>query len=273
MNDQRQLDINTILENGYSVDLGAFLHRGWEIFRSNLVLFVVFELFTLGIYLLERILFEVLVRLPFVGKTTSAIIFIISIIIGIFFYSGELSVAFKGAKGQKIVFKDFFEVFKKAYFVKLLMAVLVIGVLILSLSILMHFSQLLFGLIPILVHSFMSGKSLGLEPFMLIYLTLGVLGILGVIYVIYLSVSHLFVIPFVMECQMRLWPAMKTSHKLVHRNWFGILGLELFLGLIFLCGLPFGELGELIANPLAICVIAAAYERIIGFANFDSSQA
>jgi hypothetical protein len=270
MNDQSQLDINTILENGYSVDLGAFLHRGWEIFRSNLVLFVVFELFTLGIYLLERVLFTVLVRLPFVGETTSEIIFII---IGIFFYAGELSVAFKGAKGQAVAFKAFFKGFKKAYFAKLLMAALVVGMLTLFLFILIRVSLSLFRLIPILVHSFMSERSLNLEPFMLVSLTLGIFGILGVIYVIYLSVSHLFVIPFVMERQMRLWPAMKTSHKLVHRNWFGILGLELFLGLIFLCGLPFGELGELIANPLATCIIAAAYERIIGFANFDSSQA
>jgi uncharacterized membrane protein len=261
MNEQDQPDINTIIQNGYSVDIGAFLSRGWEIFRSNLVLFVGFELFNLGVDTALSLM--PLERVFLVGTIAPVII------VGVPLYAGELFVALKVAKGETVSFGDFFKGFQKAYFSKLLLTSLVMGILIGLGCLLAGISFSLSGIGSILSRSFASGRSPNFT-IMVVIIPLIVLGLLGTIY---LSVAYFFAIPIVMGLRMEFWPAMETSRKLVNRNWFGIFGLVLILVLMCFCGYLLFGLGALITNPLAICVTIAAYEHIIGLAKFDSSQA
>jgi hypothetical protein len=102
MNDRTQLDINTILENGYSVNIDAFFRRGWEIFTRNPTLFIQLELLTF-------FLGKALDLVPLIG-------IIASTVIGIAIYAGGLIVAFKIAKNQVIRFEDFFQGFRNIYF-------------------------------------------------------------------------------------------------------------------------------------------------------------
>jgi hypothetical protein len=102
MNDRNQPDINTILENGYSVNINAYFRRGWEIFTRNPALIIQFKLLTFGLK-------KALDLVPLIGT-------IASFIIGIFLYAGGLIVAFKIATNQTVSFEDFFQGFRNTYF-------------------------------------------------------------------------------------------------------------------------------------------------------------
>ena len=253
MNDQDQPDINVIIRNGYSVDIGDFLSRGWKILRSNLGLFFVFELFTF-------VVGNALEYLP----TGIAALFVMSTPL----YAGGLIVAFRVAKGQEVRFKNFFDGFKKAYFFEILLITLMVCILIVLCFIPAVITFQLSGIGSNSSHALSSEISIDVAM-LILTLLLAILGILGAIYV---GVSYFFAIPLVIGLRMDCGPAMEASRKLVHRNWLGMFGLNLVIGLIFFCSLPFGELGEIITDPLETCIIAAAYERIIGLPNFDSSQ-
>jgi hypothetical protein len=252
MNAQNQSDINTILENGYSVNILACFRRGWEIFKHNPVLFIQFELFTFG-------LGKALDLVPLVGT-------IASFIFGIFLYAGGLIVAFKIATNQVVSFEDFFQGFRKIYVSDLLLTSLVMVVVIGFCMLLAGISFNLSGVGSIL--SFASGRSVNFS--MLIPMIL--LMLLSLWGAIYLCITYFFAIPLVIDRRMEFGLALETSQELARRNLCGIFGLQIALVLLELFGELYFGLVALIANPIATCTIAAAYERIVGLSNSESSQ-
>jgi hypothetical protein len=252
MNDQSQLDINTILENGYSVNIIACFRRGWEIFARNPALFIQFGLFTFG-------LDKALDLFPHIG-------IIASFIIGIPLYAGGLFVAFKIVTSQTVRFEDFFQGFRNTYFSNLLLMSLAM-----SIPIGLCMVGIIFGLSGVgsgLLHSLISGKYSNFA--MLVPMIL--LVILSLWGAIYLGITYFFAIPLAIDRRMEFGPALETSQQLASRNLCGIFGFELVLVLLDLCGDLYFELVSLITNPIATCMIAAAYERIVGLSNSESSQ-
>ncbi|WP_429614794.1 hypothetical protein [Synechococcus elongatus] len=86
---------------------------------------------------------------------------------------------------------------------------------------------------------------------------------------IYLSVGYLFAIPLVAERQFEPWQALEFSCKLVTQQWFAFFGFLIVLTLINIAGIIPCGLGLLFTIPWSVCAIAAAYEDIIGIANFS----
>jgi uncharacterized membrane protein len=252
MNDQSQSDINTILENGYSVNISAYFIRGWEIFKNNPALFIQFELLTFGLN-------KALDLVPLIGTTSS-------FILGIPLYAGGLIVAFKIAANQTVRFEDFFQGFRNIYFSKLLLTSLVMGILIGLCIVVAGISFNFSGIGSILVRSF-AGRSVDLG----ILIPMILLMLLSLSGAIYLCTAYFFAIPLVIDRRMEFWPALEMSRQLVRRNLCGIFGFELVLALLSLCGDLYFELVSLIANPIATCIIAAAYERIVGLSNSEPS--
>ncbi len=109
MNDKNQSDINSLLQRGYSVEIGKFIQRGWEICQSNLGLFI-------GFFLVTLVIGGTLGVIPGVGNVAS-------VIIGGPLNAGSLIVAFKIIKGQSIAFGDFFKGFQNAYFLPTLLVI------------------------------------------------------------------------------------------------------------------------------------------------------
>ncbi len=81
---------------------------------------------------------------------------------------------------------------------------------------------------------------------------------------IYLAVAYMFSQALVIDKHMDFWSAMETSRRVISKKWFSFLGLGLLLFLLILVGLLALGVGALVAIPLVSCIIAAAYEDIVG---------
>ncbi|MFZ4677880.1 MAG: hypothetical protein ACOYM4_19680 [Nodosilinea sp.] len=111
----------------------------------------------------------------------------------------------------------------------------------------------------------------GFNKFLPLFLTSLVSGILTVIGFallilpgIYLAVAYLFAQPLVIDKGADFWQAMETSRKLITKKWFSFFGLLLVLFLLNLAGAILLGVGLLVTIPLSSCILAAAYEDIVG---------
>ena len=111
----------------------------------------------------------------------------------------------------------------------------------------------------------------GFNKFLPIFLTALVAGILTAIgFVllvlpgIYLVVAYLFAQPLVIDKSADFWQAMETSRKLITKKWFSFFGLLLLLFLLNVAGAIVLGIGLLVTVPLSVCIVAAAYEDIVG---------
>ncbi len=111
----------------------------------------------------------------------------------------------------------------------------------------------------------------GFKKFLPVFLTAFVSGILiGLGFVllllpgIYLAVSYLFAQLFVVDKNLNFWSAMEASRKIITRKWFSFFGLVLLLALLNILGAIILGVGLLVTIPLSACVVAAAYEDVVG---------
>jgi len=111
----------------------------------------------------------------------------------------------------------------------------------------------------------------GFKKFLPVFLTALISGILiGIGFVllilpgIYLAVAYLFAQLFVIDKNLSFWSAMEASRKVITKKWFSFLGLGLLLALVNILGLIILGVGLLVTIPFSACVVAAAYEDIVG---------
>lgn len=111
----------------------------------------------------------------------------------------------------------------------------------------------------------------GFQKFLPLFLTSlvsGVLIFIGMIFLIipgiYLAVSYMFSQMLVIDKNLNFWSAMETSRQLIGKRWFSFLGFGILLGLLVMAGFLVFGIGALVTIPLSTCVLAAAYEDIVG---------
>jgi uncharacterized membrane protein len=111
----------------------------------------------------------------------------------------------------------------------------------------------------------------GFKKFLPVFLTALVSGILialGLVLLIlpgiYLVVAYMFAQLFVVDKNLGFWSAMEASRKVITKKWFSFFGLLLLLALLNLLGLILLGVGLLVTIPLSACIVAAAYEDIVG---------
>ncbi len=250
MNSAGQDDLNAVMQRGYTVDIGGFISRGWEIFQQNLGGFV-------GYTVLMLLALIVLSFIPIIGS------------IGVAIISGPLLggfyiVAFKLMKGQPVEFGDFFKGFQNTYFLPVFLTSLVSSLLMLICY--------LPGLIMV-YGSIIAAAATDSQPNVAIMGIGGIILLIGLIGVVYLSVSYIFAIPLVIGKKMQFWPAMESSRKLIGKSWFSFFALGIVLFLVYLAGALACGIGIFFTIPICLCSMAAAYESIIGLPTFDPSQA
>ena len=255
MSSSSQNDLNAVLQRGYTVDIGGFISRGWEIFQQNMGGFIGFLVVTFLINI-------VLAVIPFVGS-------IASLIVGGPLQAGNYIVAFKIGKGQPVEFGDFFKGFQNAYFLHIFLATLVISILV----------GLCFA--PAIIVIFLAAATADVsgDAGAGILSVVGPLGILlflvGLVAAIFISVAYLFAIPLIVGKRMEFWPAMEASRKILAKQWFSVFSISnrFLVGFINLAGMLLCGIGILFTAPLSACAVAAAYESIVGLPTFDPSQA
>lgn len=81
---------------------------------------------------------------------------------------------------------------------------------------------------------------------------------------VYLAVAYLFAQPLVIDKSADFWQAMETSRRLITKKWFSFFGLLLLIFLLNFGGAILLGVGLLVTIPLSVCIIAAAYEDIVG---------
>ena len=81
---------------------------------------------------------------------------------------------------------------------------------------------------------------------------------------IYLMTNLQFVIPLIIDKEMDVWIAIKTSWRMVHKHWFTVFGFVFLTGLIIIAGLLLCCVGALLTFAIAQAAIVYAYETIFG---------
>jgi hypothetical protein len=84
---------------------------------------------------------------------------------------------------------------------------------------------------------------------------------------VYLGVAYTFVAPLILfSGTTDFWENMENSRKIITKNWWGMLGLLIVMGLFLFFGvlLTLG-LGLFIALPWSSGVIYCAYKDVVGF--------
>ena len=78
----------------------------------------------------------------------------------------------------------------------------------------------------------------------------------------YLMVCWQFATPLIIDKEMKFWPAMKTSFRMVNKHWWQVFGLTVVVGLVSLAGILGCCIGILFTAPIGIAAMMYAYETI-----------
>ena len=106
-----------------------------------------------------------------------------------------------------------------------------------------------------------------LGGYILLGLVMGLFVLLGYIFLIipgiYLTVAYTWALALMADRGLSFWDAMKTSMRVVNRNFWETLLLVLVVAIISSAG-GIVFFGSLITLPLSYCILIAAYRRIFG---------
>ena len=256
-----------LAEGDYELDIGGCISRGWNLYKEHFgilfvacLLLVVMQIATGGV-----------LNLILTPLTKSLMASSVGLRIGYNYLMPALTALVVGpmAGGVYVVFLkvirqqnagvgDTFTGFQKAFgqlYLGALMVGLIAGLCMLpaqyvfqsnagSLLLQLQGAQAqhltpeqLQDLLPQLLHAFV-----GALPVVLICL----------IPMTYLTVSWMFTLPLIADREMKFWPAMKTSFKMVNRHWWQVFGLFVLASLITVAGLFGCCIGILFTAPIGI---------------------
>ena len=88
-----------------------------------------------------------------------------------------------------------------------------------------------------------------------------------------ITLFYALTVPFIVARKMEFWPAMEASRKVVAQRWPAWILLGIIMSLMNFATLLTCGLGLLITSPLTACIVAAAYEHIVGLLDAEDSFA
>jgi hypothetical protein len=262
-------------EGDYELDIGGCISRGWNLLKENfgtlfvacLIAFALQFAFMFALGLITAPVSKSLLQTPvafqlgFKYLSTA----VASLVVGPLF-GGLYFVYLKTIRQQETGVGDVFAGFQRAFsqlFLGSLVVSLLIGLCMLPFNLVWQvkasslLEQLQQGqhmapadaqrIFPELAHAFV-----GALPVLLICL----------IPVTYLTVSWGFTLPLVIDRELKFWPAMKTSFKMVNKHWWQVFGLMILVGLISIAGVLGCCIGVLFTAPIGIAATMYAYETI-----------
>jgi uncharacterized membrane protein len=247
--------LESSLRQGYAVNIGDSIARGWALVSQDLGGFVGFTL----------VLFLINLAAAIVPMGSLAMLVIAAPL-----NAGYFWVAFKKLRSQAITFGDFFRGFN--YLSPLFLAYLISSLLVFLVALPAIAAGVAFFW-PFFA-DLMTAALEDAEPtaaqmqaiFAKLNPKLLILAALLYLPVIYLSIAYTLFIPFVLDRKMQAWTAIETSRRLITKNWFGFFFLLFVLGLLNFLGALVCGLGLLVTLPLTFCTLAVVYQDIAGLA-------
>ncbi|HOF71624.1 MAG TPA: GYF domain-containing protein [Verrucomicrobiota bacterium] len=243
-----------IFARDYDLDIGGCLGRAWELLKGNFALvaggvavYLFSQIAISGLALLCPILFSRLTHTPFVEIAGN----LVSLVIAGPLTGGVFYFLLKNIRRQPTGISDVFAGFRRA------------------------FGQLLLGYVVMIILIYLAmlpGVALMVWPLLTLArqqavaagpIFVALLGFICLIVpAIYLSVSWTFLLPLIIDRQMKFGPAMKASRRMVGKHWWQVFGLVAVCGLINVVGLLFCGVGIFLTLPIALGAILYAYESI-----------
>ena len=168
---------------------------------------------------------------------------VLNVLVSLWMNIGLFRGAWIALAGRKPSWPDFYRWDATAMGRLFLMALLLLGVNIL-----------------ILIIAGLSGALLSLIRFELSALPL----LAGLLVMIYVAVTQMFHLPLVIARGDRPVAAFKAGRQGVDPQFFGVLGFGALMVLIVLIGVLIFGVGLLVAAPVVICSLVAAYQHLFG---------
>lgn len=229
----------------YDHDIGAYLSRAWQMFKTDPGLFI-------GVFLVVGFCLVLANIIPYLSMITG-------LVFGGPLMGGLVIFSLKKLRNQSATFGDGFSGFGP-YFGQLLLGNfipnLMVGLIITP------FVIVVMGLFFAIVGTSSNGSPNGLQVATMV--GAGFLFLIGVCVAIYFQYCWVFTLWLVADKHMAFWPAMSLSRAVVRKHWWQTFLLGLLAGILVFVGLICCGVGLLVAGPLAVGMFACAYERLFG---------
>jgi hypothetical protein len=235
MNPQKQQEINTLIQQGYQLDVVDSIKQGWKILNQNLGGFIGFLLLSVLLYFVSFCFCGI--PLLFAGNL----------------FAGFYIVAMKIQKQQSVTFENFFDGFRNSNFPQILLETLVIGAMTIVIYIPIYAVRISL--------SFSDMQTTDPVKFWSIY---GFATLVGWIILMFIGIIYMFAIPLIIDQRVEFWPAMELSRKVVMQRWVSFLSLSILLSLLNFAGFLLCGIGLLWTTPLYFCSVMAAYNQVVG---------
>ena len=227
--------VQRVIDNGYSFDLGDYISKGFKIIQKNLGLFIAFIL----VFIVISVVLSVI---PVIGQLAS------SLIVSPCLLAGFLIAAKKSDDNQPLEFGDFFKGFD---FLKPLLV-----------TILIQAAIMIAVMIPFGLAFYVGGDMNALEagdpsgiPFWSFILLLPL---------IYLAVAWGMTSFLIVFHKMSAWDALEASRQIITKQWFMFFLFGIVVGIIVMLGMVALGVGILFTLPAGMAMQFAAYRDIVG---------
>ena len=233
-----------------SLPIGESIRRGWQAFARAPWGFVGFTLLGLVLTFFTQWLQDLGSNVGDSGGVGAIgwgllvlIGLVLNVLVSLWMNIGLFRGAWIALGGRKPSWEDFYRWDGAAMGRLFLMALLLLGVNIL-----------------ILIIAGLSGALLSLIRFELSALPL----LAGLLVMIYVAVTQMFHVPLVIARGDRPVPAFQAGRQGVDPQFFGVLGFGALMVLILMIGVLIFGVGLLVAAPVVICSLVAAYQHLFG---------
>jgi hypothetical protein len=245
------------INNGYTVNIGNYFSRGYDIMKQNMGGYIGFALIAF--------------LLSFVANIIPLVNFIAGILITPCLFFGFHLVSYSiSAKREIPPFNEFFNGFN--HFSKIVVVSLLIAALFIALLIPLI---LFFGVgtfFSFLASSGAGNTGAARDAFTGLGGSMIILFLITMLAFLYLGVSLMFASLIAVFHNVEAVDAMKLSWKVVNKNWLMWVVMMLGLVLMLFIGALFCLVGLLFALPLYECVIYAAFEDVCGVPEIDGDH-
>jgi membrane-anchored glycerophosphoryl diester phosphodiesterase (GDPDase) len=245
------------INNGYTVEMGNYFSRGYDIMKQNMGGYIGFAVLGLIIAFVANLI-------PFLN-ILAGIVVTPCLFFGFHLVSYRIS-----AKREIPPFNEFFNGFN--HFSKIVVITLLIFVITLALFIPLI---LVFGIgafWSVITASGMNSAETMRNAFAGLGGTMVILFLITMLAYLYLAVSLMFSSLIAVFHNEEVVDAMKLSWKVVNKNWLMWIVMLLALGIMLFIGALFCLVGLFFALPLFYCIMYAAFEDVCGVPETDGDH-
>lgn len=232
----------------YTHDIGGYLSRSWELFKSDPGQFI-------GVSLLVGVCVIAANAIPYLSVILS-VVFTGPLMGGLFIFY------LKKIRGESATVGDAFGGFGPRFGQFLLgnfIPGLFAGLCIIPVVFIIAIGAALF--FPAMSRGGGPPNPATMIPLLAVG---GVVLLCGISAAIYLQTSWLFTLWLVADKKMGFWPAMSLSRHVVIKHWWSNFGLSLAAGLVAFAGILACGVGLLVTGPVAVGMLAVGYQRLFG---------